>query len=172
MFSLIYLLLLYLLIFGWGTNTSDLIVCNFQSLQMFVSDTQWRIKCFLPLFTSSWSCLHTTCTMQSQECHFFNAISYLVFDRSNFSEGMLVWPFPRPTVLNSLVTRAAVVLCCGTPKNSMWAETATGAGWTLCLYNSYKKQQQELATSIILILELFFVLFPVRILFRRELFFL
>ena len=38
--------------------------------------------------------------------------------------------------------------------------------WTLRLYNSYKKPQQELATSIFLILELFFLLFMVQILFR------
>ena len=57
------------------------------------------------------------------------------------------------------VTPAARFL--GTPKNSWLAETASGAGWTLRLYNSYKKPQKELATSIVLILELFFVLFPV-----------
>ena len=63
-------------------------------------------------------------------------------------------------------------MCCGTPKNYLWAETASVAGWTLRLYNPYKELQQELATSIILILELFFVLFTVCILFNRELFFL
>ena len=61
---------------------------------------------------------------------------------------------------------------CGTSENSLWVETASAAGWTLRLYNSYKKQQQEHATSIILILEPFFVLFPVRILFGWEFFFL
>ena len=40
------------------------------------------------------------------------------------------------------------------PKNSLWVETASGAGWTLRLFNSYKKPQQELATSIILMLEI------------------
>ena len=44
---------------------------------------------------------HTPCSPRN--VNFFNALSYLVFNRSKVSKGMLknfVWPFPRPTVLH------------------------------------------------------------------------
>ena len=82
-----YLLLLCLLMLVQGTNSSDLIVCysNFQSLQMFVSDTvMHQIFAFIckadRVFTP----------------HAVPGMS-IVFDRSNFSEGMLkafICPFP------------------------------------------------------------------------------
>ena len=79
-----------------GLKDQQLIVCysNFQSFQLFVSDTVthqiFAFVCKADLVFTP----HAPCSPRN--VNIFNAISYLVFDRSNVSKGLLkafVCPF-------------------------------------------------------------------------------